>query len=160
MRRYGVWMGPMASSSDPNTTVVNAQKLTEDDYIDIAPPPPPPVGTGGSAGYAEDWANPYVNRPPMVAVDDTRTSDFSWNKLFDTARTGMTSLVNIFGQPVTPSGQVLAPPPAPGIGLAGWVAIGVAGVVVLGVGARLLANRAGSTGRRRRYAGYRRRRSR
>lgn len=148
----------MSAQAYPGVTVSNAQKL-EEDYVDIPPPPPPPVGVGANAGSASDWANPYVSSPPMVSVADTNDSSFPWGKLFDTARTAATGLVNIFGQPVTPQGQPVytPPPPSPGLPLAAWVAIGVGGVLVLGVAARSLAARSSGGGRRRRYAGRNRR---
>lgn len=113
-------------------------------YVDIAPPPPPPpqVSTG------EDWANPYTNSPPLVAVPATEPSSFDWMGAGHRFTTG---LVNIFGQAVNPQGQVMQRPPPQqgGMPLIGWVVIGVAGVVVLGVAARSLRSRS--------YAGYRRR---
>lgn len=155
--RFGIMGIPMSAQAYPGVTVSNAQKL-EEDYVDIPPPPPPPVGVGANAGSASDWANPYASSPPMVAAADTNDSSFPWGKLFDTARTAATGLVNIFGQPVTSQGQpVYTPPPSPGLPLAAWVAIGVGGVLVLGVAARSLAARSSGGGRRRRYAGRSRR---
>jgi hypothetical protein len=131
-----------------------AQKLTEADapdtgYVDIAPPPPPPP----QVSYAEDWSNPYVNMPPLVAVSASQPEP-SWMDWFkrgqQVTQPALTGLIDIFGRPA--GGRAPPPPGIPrreaGMPLAGWVAIGVAGVVVLAVAANSL--------KRRSVAGYRR----
>lgn len=107
---------------------------------------------------ATEWSNAYatsgsadvVGSPPLVAVQQPGPT---WQDWFGMGKQTVTGLIDIFGRPVTPTGQVVAQP-APGIPLWGLVAIGVGGVVVLGVAARALRGR----GMRRRYAGYRRHR--
>jgi hypothetical protein len=115
-------------------------------YQDIPSPPPPPP----QISTASDWSNPYVGQPPLVAVPASSEPSM-WDTWFKRGSQVTTGLVNIFGQAVAPSGQpVYQPPPATGIPLLGWVAIGVGGVVVLGIAARALRPA-------RKYAGYKRR---
>lgn len=124
-------------------------------YVDVAPPPPPPPQVSTSS----DWSNPYgagggqvaVSAPPLVSVPASSSSSFDW---LGAGQKVVTGLVDIFGRPVTPTGQVVQQQQPGGIPLAAWVAIGVAGVVVLGVAARALRSRRPS------YAGHKRRKHR
>jgi len=106
-------------------------------YDTISPPPTPAAEPGSYL------VNPYYPTTPSYPEPPT-TSDIG---------AGIASFMrNIFGQPVTPQGQVL-PPPRPAPSMPVWVVPVVVGVAAIGLLVVL-------KGRRGAVAGYRRRKSR
>lgn len=152
--RYGRFGASIIEEGDQGYTTAGSGSQG---YTDVASPPPPPP----QVGTASDWSNPWgasggqvsVSSPPLVSASASSPSGTStWDSVFGAGQKVLTGLVDIFGRPVTATGQPIVAQPQ-GMPLWGWVAIGVGGVVVLGIAARSLRS-----GRRMATAGYRRHR--